>query len=95
MSNNTGWICPKCEDVYAPYVQGCLKCNKKDESTSLQKLNEMYNQRCTNCNEIISNLDKHDCKLWRKKSIEQWPHDCFNNLPMPNITLTSFNKENQ
>ena len=24
-----GWICPKCQCVYAPYVPNCFKCNEK------------------------------------------------------------------
>jgi uncharacterized OB-fold protein len=24
-----GWICPKCQRVYAPYVPNCFKCNEK------------------------------------------------------------------
>ena len=23
-----GWICPKCQCVYAPYVPNCFKCNE-------------------------------------------------------------------
>jgi len=25
---NRGWICPKCQCVYAPYVPNCFKCNE-------------------------------------------------------------------
>ncbi len=24
---NTGWVCPKCGDVYAPHVPTCSHCN--------------------------------------------------------------------
>ena len=24
---STGWICPKCGKVYAPYVTECIACN--------------------------------------------------------------------
>ncbi len=27
MSNN-GWICPKCGNVYAPFMMECKSCNK-------------------------------------------------------------------
>lgn len=70
MSSNSGWICPKCGDVYAPYVQGCLKCNKKDEPNSLEKLHTMYNPRCTKCNFPISDL---------------FTHICVDNLPHPGL----------
>lgn len=26
---NSGWICPKCGRVYAPYVFECTHCNKE------------------------------------------------------------------
>lgn len=26
----TGWICPKCGRVYAPFMSECLYCNKPD-----------------------------------------------------------------
>jgi hypothetical protein len=29
-----GWICPKCERVYAPFVSECLKCNQEVQSES-------------------------------------------------------------
>jgi len=31
--NNSGWICPRCQNVYAPYIMDCRKCNdyKKEE----------------------------------------------------------------
>ena len=28
-SVQTGWICPKCAKVYAPWVEGCQGCNDK------------------------------------------------------------------
>ena len=27
--SDKGWICPKCQRVYAPYVPNCFKCNEK------------------------------------------------------------------
>ena len=30
---NSGWVCPKCGTVYAPHVQGCVKCNNPMEIT--------------------------------------------------------------
>jgi len=27
--SDKGWICPKCQCVYAPYVPNCFKCNEK------------------------------------------------------------------
>lgn len=27
---DTGWQCPVCHHVYAPFVQGCAKCNAED-----------------------------------------------------------------
>lgn len=29
MSENNGWICPKCGKVYAPFIAACLECNEK------------------------------------------------------------------
>lgn len=28
-NRKTGWICPKCGRVYAPYIKECIKCNNK------------------------------------------------------------------
>lgn len=27
MSNQQGWVCPKCGNVYAPWVKECCNCN--------------------------------------------------------------------
>lgn len=24
-----GWICPKCNNIYSPFVEQCYECNKK------------------------------------------------------------------
>lgn len=26
MPNNTGWVCPRCNTVYAPNIETCHKC---------------------------------------------------------------------
>lgn len=28
-NQKTGWICPRCGKVYAPYIMECIKCNNK------------------------------------------------------------------
>lgn len=33
---NRGWICPKCERVYATYISECKHCN--DKVADLQKI---------------------------------------------------------
>lgn len=32
---NTGWICPKCGRVYAPFILECAKCNNTTLETSV------------------------------------------------------------
>ena len=31
---NSGWICPKCGRVYAPFIPECQHCNKEVKSTT-------------------------------------------------------------
>lgn len=32
---STGWICPRCETVYAPFVQKCHPCSRPNEQPPL------------------------------------------------------------
>lgn len=61
MSSNSGWICPKCGDVYAPYVQGCIKCNKNETNIMKDYSTNLQDYRCNKCNATISNLLTHIC----------------------------------
>ena len=27
---NRGWVCPKCEKVYAPHIAQCWECNSRE-----------------------------------------------------------------
>jgi len=33
LQSNHGWICPRCNKVYAPFVQSCYGCNNTNTVT--------------------------------------------------------------
>lgn len=37
MQENKGWICPRCQRVYAFFIQECIKCNKVIEQIEENK----------------------------------------------------------
>lgn len=37
MQENKGWVCPRCNRVYAGFVQECRKCNKVIEQIEENK----------------------------------------------------------
>jgi len=58
---NTGWICPRCGNVYAPFWFSCDKCNQ--ENKSKQSLPSMHDE----CD--------HDWKIWNVSNLKA-EHRC-------------------
>ena len=29
-SGISGWVCPRCNNVYSPFIKGCCNCNKSE-----------------------------------------------------------------
>jgi len=50
MSNNNGWICPRCNNVYAPINLECKSCNMQKKQSIP---NNIHTNWCWQCNKFI------------------------------------------
>lgn len=37
MENLSGWVCPKCGNVYSPFIPECANCNKNIQPIIVKK----------------------------------------------------------
>lgn len=66
---NTGWICPRCQNVYAPFWFSCEKCNKEPKKHPLNEFigKWKHDPDCPSLKGELCNcmLEKEECD-WPK-----------------------------
>lgn len=68
MNSNQGWICPRCDAVYSPFMMGCNLCNLNKAPEPLKICDHVWDYSQI----VLSDPPKIKCKKCYKTKVHDF-----------------------